>query len=143
MDSSKTRAGGIVGTFFVPLQGGGVVSPELLVILAITVVVVAGFWKTFEKAGEPGWAAIIPIYNLYVLVKISGNAWWWLTLFFIPIINILAQAKISIDVADKFDQGILFGLGLMLLSFIFYPILGFGSYQYQDATQSADASFQD
>jgi hypothetical protein len=143
MDSTKTRAGGIVGTFFVPLQGGGVVSPELLVILAITVVVVAGFWKTFEKAGEPGWAAIIPIYNLYVLVKISGNAWWWLILFFIPIINIVAQAKISIDVADKFDQGILFGLGLMLLSFIFYPILGFGSYQYQDATQSADASFQD
>jgi len=142
MDSSKTRAGGIVGTFFVPLQGGGVVSPELLVILAITVVVVAGFWKTFEKAGEPGWAAIIPIYNLYVLVKISGNEWWWLILFFIPIVNILAQAKISINIADKFDQGILFGLGLMLLSFIFYPILGFGSYQYQDATPSADASFQ-
>ncbi len=127
----------------VPLQGGGAgPGPGLFVTLAIVVVVVAGLWKTFEKAGEPGWAAIVPIYNLYVLVRISGNAWWWLLLFLIPVVNILAQAKISIDVAGKFGQGILFGLGLMLLSFIFYPILGFGNYQYQDATQSDDAAFQ-
>ncbi|PSQ58780.1 MAG: signal peptidase I [Halobacteriales archaeon SW_9_67_25] len=117
---------------FLPLQTGGA-NIELLIVLVITVVVVAGFWKTFEKAGEPGWAAIIPIYNLYVLIKISGNPWWWLILMFIPIINILAQAKISIDVADKFGQGILFGLGLLLLSFIFYPLLGFGDYQYQQS----------
>jgi hypothetical protein len=116
----------------VPLQAGGG-NVELLVVLAITVVVVAGFWKTFEKAGEPGWAAIIPIYNLYVLIRISGNPWWWLILLFIPIINILAQAKISIDVAGKFGQGTLFGLGLLLLSFIFYPLLGFGNYQYQSS----------
>lgn len=114
-----------------PLQSGGMGGFELLLVLAITGVVVAGFWKTFEKADEPGWAAIIPIYNLYVLIKVSGNAWWWLILMFVPIINILAQAKISIDVADKFGQGILFGLGLMVLSFIFYPLLGFGNYQYQ------------
>jgi hypothetical protein len=120
----------------VPLQGGGTGGLELLIVLAIVIVVVAGFWKTFEKAGEPGWAAIIPIYNLYVLIKISGNQWWWLILMFIPVINILAQAKISIDVAGKFGQGILFGLGLMLLSFIFYPLLGFGDYQYQDAAHS-------
>ena len=118
-------------SIFLPLQSGGMVGFELLLVLAITGVVVAGFWKTFAKAGEPGWAAIIPIYNLYVLIKVSGNAWWWLILMFVPIINIFAQAKISIDVAKKFGQGILFGLGLMVLSFIFYPLLGFGNYQYQ------------
>jgi len=91
----------------------------------------------FEKAGEPGWAGIIPIYNLYVLVKISGNAWWWFILFFIPLINFLATLKIGIDVAGKFNRGILFGLGLTFISFIFYPLLGFGDYQYQDTTSSA------
>jgi len=113
----------------------------LLAVVALTLVVFAGFWKTFEKAGEPGWAGIIPIYNLYVLVRISGNAWWWFLLFFVPFVNFIATVKISIDVAGKFNKGILFGLGLTFLSFIFYPILGFGSYQYQDTTSRQDTTF--
>lgn len=124
----------------VPLQTDGGSTIELFVLLALTLVVFAGFWKTFEKAGEPGWAAIIPIYNLYVLVKISGNAGWWTILFFIPVLNFLATVKISINLAGKFDKGILFGLGLALLSFIFYPILGFGNYQYNDATSATDST---
>lgn len=123
--------------FLVPLQGGGGGTVELILTLALTVVVFAGFWKVFEKAGEPGWAAIIPIYNLYVLIRVSGNAWWWLILLFIPVINLLATIKISIDVAGKFGKGILFGLGLTFLSFVFYPLLGFGNYRYQDTTQLA------
>jgi hypothetical protein len=123
--------------FLVPLQGGGGSTVELILTLALTVVVFAGFWKVFEKAGEPGWAAIIPIYNLYVLIRVSGNAWWWLILLFIPVINLLATIKISIDVAGKFGKGILFGLGLTFLSFVFYPLLGFGNYRYQDTTQLA------
>ncbi len=123
--------------FLVPLQGGGGSTVELILTLALTVVVFAGFWKVFEKAGEPGWAAIIPIYNLYVLIRVSGNAWWWLLLLFIPVINLLATIKISIDVAGKFGKGILFGLGLTFLSFVFYPLLGFGNYRYQDTTQLA------
>jgi hypothetical protein len=123
--------------FLVPLQEGGGSTVELILTLALTVVVFAGFWKVFEKAGEPGWAAIIPIYNLYVLIRVSGNAWWWLILLFIPVINLLATIKISIDVAGKFGKGILFGLGLTFLSFVFYPLLGFGNYRYQDTTQLA------
>jgi hypothetical protein len=117
---------------FVPLQATGSGGIELFGVLALTIVIFAGFWKTFQKAGEPGWAAIIPIYNLYVLVKISGNAWWWFILFFVPFVNFLATVKVSIDVAGKFNRGVLFGLGLTFLSFIFYPVLGFGSSQYQD-----------
>lgn len=115
----------------VPLQEGvgGIIGG--LVPLALFIVIFAGLWKVFEKAGEPGWAVIIPIYNVYVLIKISGNAWWWLILFLIPVVNILAAVKISIDVAKKFGQGIPFALGLMFFSFIFYPLLGFGDYQYQ------------
>ena len=128
--------------FIIPLQSGSGGIAELLsgligliIQLALIIVIVAGFWKTFEKADEPGWAAIIPIYNIYVLIRVSDNAWWWLVLFFIPVINLLALLKISIDVADKFDKGALFGLGLGILPFIFYPLLGFGDSQYQDSTQ--------
>jgi len=120
----------------VPLQEGSGGSVELLVVILFTLVVAAGFWKTFEKAGQPGWAAIIPIYNFYILIKISGNAWWWLVLFFVPVANFVAVAKISIDVAGKFDKGFLFGIGLMFLSFVFYPVLGFGDSRYRDTTQS-------
>ncbi len=70
------------------------------------------------------------------MVKISGNAWWWVLLFFVPVINLFATAKISIDIAGKFDQGILFGLGLTFFSFIFYPILGFGNARYRGAGPS-------
>jgi hypothetical protein len=116
----------------VPLQGnGGGGLLFLLVYLAILVAIVAGIWKAFEKAGEPGWAAIVPIYNVYVMVKISGNDWWWLLLFLIPFVNFLALLKISIDVAEQFGQGLGFGLGLGVLSFVFWPLLGFGDYQYQ------------
>ena len=119
--------------WLLPLQGmggraGGIVA--LLIYLAILVAVIAGVWKTFEKAGEPGWAAIIPIYNLYILVKITGNEWWWLILFFIPVLNLLAGIKIGIDVAKAFGQGLGFGLGLVFLGFIFFPLLGFGNYRY-------------
>ncbi|ESS02984.1 MAG: hypothetical protein A07HR67_02492 [uncultured archaeon A07HR67] len=122
----------------VPLQSSG--SIELFAVLTLTVVIFAGFWKMFEKAGEPGWAGIIPIYNLYVLVKISGNAWWWFILVLIPVINFFATLKISIDIAKKFGRGVLFGLGLTFISFIFYPLLGFGDYQYQDTTHTGEGA---
>jgi hypothetical protein len=124
----------------VPLQSSSSGNIELFAILALTVVIFAGFWKMFEKAGEPGWAGIIPIYNLYILVKISGNAWWWFILLLVPVVNFFAALKISIDVAGKFNRGVLFGLGLMFVSFIFYPLLGFGDYQYRDTAHSAEGA---
>jgi hypothetical protein len=126
----------------VPLQngggGGGAAALLIFVVpLLIAAVVIAGMWKAFSKAGEPGWAAIIPIYNIYVIVKISDNPWWWLILFFIPILNLVALFKINIDVAKEFGQGLGFGLGLAILPIIFWPLLGFGDYQYQGATAAA------
>lgn len=103
----------------------------LLVTLAIAVVFIIGFWKTFAKAGQPGWASIIPIYNVYVLLKIAGRPGWWLLLCLIPVVNFAIAIVVAIDVAKSFGQSALFGvLLLFLLSGIGYLILGFGNYRY-------------
>lgn len=119
----------------VPLQsdGGGAIVGLIgvLLYLAVIVVVIAGMWKTFEKAGQPGWAAIIPIYNVYVMIEIAERPAWWLILMFIPLVQLVPAIIVPIDIAKKFGKGTGFGLGLALLGFIFYPLLGFGSAQYQ------------
>ena len=105
----------------------------LAVYLAVVVTVLAGFWKVFTKAGKPGWAAIIPIYNAIVLLEIAGKPLWWVILFFIPIVNLIMMIIVCLAVAKNFGKSDGFGVGLALLGFIFFPILGFGSAQYQGA----------
>ena len=90
-------------------------------------------WKVFTKAGQPGWATMIPIYNVYVLLKIAGRSGWWLLLMFIPFVNFIIIIRSCIAMAEKFGKGAGFGLGLAFLGFIFFPILGFGSARYQGA----------
>jgi hypothetical protein len=102
----------------------------VLIYLAIIVLIIAGFWKTFEKAGKPGWAAIIPIYNLVVLVQISGKPIWYLVLLLIPCVNLIGMVLVGIGVARNFGKSDAFGVGLGLLGAVFYPILGFGDAQY-------------
>ena len=60
-----------------------------IIYLAIVVIVIAGMWKTFEKAGQPGWGCIIPIYNIYLMTKIAAKPAWWVIMFFIPLVNIV------------------------------------------------------
>jgi hypothetical protein len=116
-------------------QGGGngnaVFVVYLLFEIALAVLIIAGMWKVFEKAGQPGWAAIIPIYNAIVMLQIAGKPIWWIILLLIPCVNIIILIVVTIDLAKKFDQSALFGIGLALLGFIFWPILGFGSAQYR------------
>lgn len=107
----------------------------LLVWLALMIAVIAGTWKVFTKAGEPGWACLVPIYNVYVMYRIGGNEWWWLLVLFVPIVNIYAMYVMVRDVAKAFGQGIGFALGLWFLGLIFWPLLGFGNYEYQGAPQ--------
>ncbi|HIP70012.1 MAG TPA: signal peptidase I [Anaerolineae bacterium] len=100
--------------------------------LALIILMIAGFWKTFEKAGQPGWAAIIPIYNIYVMLKIVGRPGWWLILFFIPFANVIVYFILAIDVAKSFGKDALYGIILLgFLSYIGYLILGFGDAVYQ------------
>jgi hypothetical protein len=113
--------------------GGAGTIVLLLVYLVVLVAVIAGMWKTFEKAGVEGWWAIIPFANTYHLVKVSGKEWWWFLLFFVPCVNIVAIIVISLAVAERFGKSAGFGIGLWLLPPIFYPILGFGDAEYQPA----------
>jgi len=100
----------------------------LVIYLALVVFIIASIWKTFEKAGQPGWAAIIPIYNFYIMCKISGTKNWWL--IFIPFANIYIAIVGYIALAKSFGKDTGFGIGLLLLGFIFFPMLGFGDAKY-------------
>ena len=112
----------------------GEVSPVSLIIsLLIALLVIVATWKVFTKAGQPGWASIIPIYNLYIWCKIVGRPWWWILLMLIPFVNFIILIILCIDTAKSFGKGAGFGIGLALLGIIFWPILGFGSAQYQGA----------
>jgi hypothetical protein len=99
--------------------------------LVVGVVIIVAMWKAFTKAGQPGWASLIPIYNIYVLTKIVGRPGWWVILMFIPFVNFIIGIILCIDLAKSFGNGVGFGLGLAFLGIIFFPILGFGSSQYQ------------
>jgi len=109
---------------------GGIVS---LLYFAVVILVLIGIWKTFSKADKPGWASIIPIYNVIVLLQIADKPIWWILLMLIPIVNLVIAIMVMIAVAQKFGKGAGFGLGLAFLGFIFFPILGFGNATYQPA----------
>jgi uncharacterized membrane protein YoaK (UPF0700 family) len=112
--------------------GGGIFGMLFMLIwLALSVAVIAGFWKTFTKAGEPGWAVLVPIYNVIVLLKIAGKPAWWFLLFIIPVVNLVIGIMVAIAVAENFGKSTGFGIGLALLPFVFYPMLGFGDAVYQ------------
>ena len=99
--------------------------------LVVAVVVIAGMWKIFVKAGEPGWAAIIPIYNLYIITKITAKPIWWLLLLLLcPFINIVFGILLTVALAKSFGKGVGFAIGMILLPFVFYPMLGFGDATY-------------
>jgi len=103
----------------------------LIVWLIVLLVVLAAMWKVFAKAGKPGWAAIVPIYNIIVLMEIVGRPVWWVVLFFIPFVNFVVGIIALIDLAKSFGKGTGFGIGLAFLGFIFLPVLGFGGAQYR------------
>jgi hypothetical protein len=116
----------------------GEASPVSIIIsLLIGLLIIVAMWKVFTKAGQPGWASIIPIYNLYIWCKIVGRPWWWILLMLIPFVNFIILIILCIDTAKSFGKGVGFGIGLALLGVIFWPILGFGSAQYQGPAAGA------
>ncbi len=120
MEDGGSNAGGVIAGLF-----------GMVLWLAVMIAVIAGMWKTFAKAGKPGWACLVPIYNIVVLLEIAGKPIWWIVLLFIPFVNFIVLILVAIEVAKNFGKGAGFGLGLAFLGPIFYPILGFGDAQYQ------------
>lgn len=102
----------------------------IILYLAVIVLMITAMWKIYKKAGQPGWACIIPIYNFYILLKIVGKPGWWLLLMLIPIVNIVFAVWTYNMLSKSFGKDEGFTVGLILLSFIFIPILGFGDAQY-------------
>lgn len=102
----------------------------LLVYGAFIVLMIAATWKLFTKAGEPGWASIVPIYGNIVLLRLTGRPWWWLLLFFIPFVNFVVAVIHYIEIAKSYGKGAGFAMGLLFLAPVFWPILGLGSSRY-------------
>ena len=101
-----------------------------LVIVALVVLEIAALWIIFAKAGKPGWAAIIPIYNYIVLLQVVGRPIWWFILFFIPLVDIVILIIVLNDLSKSFGHGVGFTLGLLFFAEIFFPILAFGGSRY-------------
>jgi hypothetical protein len=102
-----------------------------IIYFAIIVLMIVSQWIVFTKAGKPGWACIIPIYNIIVLLQIVGKPWWWLLLMLIPIVNFVIIIWMINLLSKSFGHGVGFTLGLIFLGFIFLPVLAFGGSQYK------------
>jgi len=107
-----------------------------LLILTLSVFEIVALWKVFTKAGQPGWTALVPFYNAYLLLKMAGKPGWWLILFLVPFVNVVVALLVYLALAKAFGKGIGFGIGLFVLSPIFVPILAFGDAQYYGAPSS-------
>ena len=118
----------------------GLIGSILLVVSVILIIQIIGMWKVFVKAGEKGWKAIIPFYNIAILYKISGMSPYLVFIYialFIPIINFFASIalaiitlyqKINLMKAFKASTGLT--VAMLMVSFITYSILGFGKSEY-------------
>ena len=102
-----------------------------IIIIAVWVLIIAAWWQIFTKAGEEGWKAIIPIYNIIILLKIVGREWWWILLLLIPLVGFIVWIIVSLDLAKSFGRGVGFAIGLILFPYIWSLILGFGSDTYR------------
>ena len=109
--------------------------------LIFVVPTIAGMWKVFEKAGQPGWAALIPFYNAFVLTQVARKEILWFILTLVPCINIVALIVICIDVAKNFGKDPIYGVGMAFLPFIFFPILGFSDARYLAAPPTTPPAY--
>jgi len=122
-------------TTYPPGDGGGMLAAlfggaTFLIGLAVMVLVFVSLWKIFEKAGKPGWAGIVPIYNMIVLLEIVGRPLWWIVLLILPCVGIVVGILLCIDLAKSFGKSPAYGVGLALLGFVFFPMLAFGDARY-------------
>ena len=123
-----------------PAAVGGIIGTLWIIILIVAALTIVPMWKVFKKAGQPGWAALIPFYNTYIMIKIAGRPDWFLLLFFIPFVNIIAAALVLIDLAKAFGKSTTFAIfGLLLFPVIGWMILAFGNATYKGPTSDAIA----
>ncbi len=103
----------------------------LFLIFALSIFLIASMWKIFTKAGRPGWAAIIPIYNTLQLIWTAGKPWWWFLLMLIPVVNIVVVIALYYNLAKAFGKGVGFTVLLLILPIIGFPMLAWGNATYR------------
>ena len=108
----------------------GMIAVLLVFALALAVFIIVCQWKLYSKAGKPGWACLVPIYQWVVLLEIVKKPIWWIILMIIPIVNVVILIIIMIELAKAFGKEGGFAVGLILLPIVFFPILAFGDAQY-------------
>jgi len=102
-----------------------------LLYLGLAILMLVGMWKLYTKAGKPGWASIIPIYNVIVWLEMIGRPGWWVIGLFIPFVNLILLIVMYLELAKAFGKSALFGVGMIFFPYIFLLILAFGSARYQ------------
>jgi len=113
-------------------MGNQISSGMMFLWFVVIVLIIAANWKIYTKAGKPGWAVIIPFYNIIVLLEIIGKPWWWLLIIlFVPVANIIFGIWMINLLSKSFGYGVGFTIGIIFLPIIFLPILGFGNAEYQ------------
>ncbi len=114
-----------------PAAVAAMMTPTMLASLILAVIGMIALWKIFTKAGEPGWAAIVPFYNLYIAFKVAGLNPWMFLLMFIPFVIIVVALWVSIKIGERFGQSVVWSIVLLVLfPFIGFLILGFGKDPY-------------
>ena len=96
-----------------------------IIAMAVAVITIVSMWKLFTKAGKPGWAAIVPIYNNIVMLEIVGRPLWWVVLYFVPFANIVVTIMVALETAKVFGKDTVFGVLMILFPVPMYPILAF------------------
>lgn len=102
----------------------------ITIMFSLSILMAAGVWYMFEKAGKPGWASIVPIYNIIVMLEIAQKPTWWLAMFFLPIANIIFLVMMFNGISKSFGKDAGFTVGMVFLNQIFFAILGYGSAEY-------------
>ena len=106
-------------------QSGAPLVILMIISLLLSILLIVSMWKIYKKAGKPGWAAIVPVYNIIVLLEIAELPLWYIALFLVPFANIYAMFKIYIELAHKFGKSTGFGVASVFFSVICFPILAF------------------
>ena len=117
--------------YFASLTTGMIICYSLIAFIVWLLTIIA-HWKIFTKAGKPGWASIVPLYNLYILFQIAGYNGWLFLLLLIPFVNVVMMVLVCIRLAKDFGKGYGFALGLLFLNTVFTLILGLGSSKYSE-----------
>lgn len=102
-----------------------------IVYFAVLIFLVISQWKVYEKAQKPGWAVLVPVYNVIVYLQIINKPWWWIFLMLIPLVNIVFIIWMTHRLSLSFGKSVGFTIGLLVLPFIFFPILAFSDAQYR------------